>query len=923
MRTATHMAALKRLEEAKAEKLARKQREEMEKEKRRCAEAASLTDARLRPVLPGQSPLCPPLAPNLAPDGFWDNVNYDLGPDLNAALIEENERLRRDMESAETWCDERFGKVVGSDDMDDKDERERQFLEQQNESMLADMLANAGESFLVTLCILYGSVTAPTDGKYWPYDSEAMCILDILDNIPHIPVSTSLMKLFIWALRELRVPNVPLFYSLRKTQECLRQSQGVSNIECKSVQGKIFYVNDIRTIIAQDWLNPLIRPHIHVYPEVPDDGCISEVWHADKWHKTLDVDLLSPMYDAGNKHYYIHKLACQANGDMVIPIRWIMVKGKVHVDAYTVPLNGNGEAEVDDTNPVRIAADILKLNFLDLEHCQMLPPWSASSRTAGFPSKMPNKYRAIAEGDPLYVSFIDYFGDDVSGNRSKSWNKHNNSYITHRNLPRKLLQQEFHVHLISTSQHASIPEQYHNVKKLMDSTWQQPVKVLDVDGHTTRFMVHPHLGPGDNPAQSDVASHIGSGGNHPCWKCEMGGPEVERAKGEGFHAVFKPGTPRTRLKIHAELEKQVALACRSESGAIKTRQTDTGTKDSYTQYWIEDLVRRFNELRNERTDDEAHTTLMAWVWEHTSEIYSSFLTTDGFDPARDTPVETLHTILLGVVKYIWHYSTKKWSVAQKVTYSQRLQATNMVGLSIAEIQAEYITKYSNSLTGRQFRQVVQTAVFHIYDLVDDNHFVAWKAVGHLAALLWQPEIDDIDQYCLDIDIAAANVQDAFAVIDPTKMLRKFKLHLLGHLIEDIREFGPLVGVATETFESYNSVFCSCSILSNHRAPSRDITRQIGNQESLKHRLSGGSWYDTDKKEWMQAGEGVQGVLRKHRVLQAMLVHMTPQVRSLQFPSDDAQKRYRRMSGPPAVNLSFVIYMPKMRPMQLRTRIKCP
>jgi hypothetical protein len=89
-----------------------------------------------------------------------------------------------------------------------------------------------------------------------------------------------------------------------------------------------------------------------------------------------------------------------------------------------------------------------------------MPSFIESVASAGYLKRMPNPDRALAEGDSLYTSFVDFFGDDVSGNRSKSWNKHWNSYMTHRNLPRKLPQQEYHTHFISTSPTASIAEQF-------------------------------------------------------------------------------------------------------------------------------------------------------------------------------------------------------------------------------------------------------------------------------------------------------------------------------------------------------------------------------------------------------------------------------------------------------------------------------
>lgn len=86
----------------------------------------------------------------------------------------------------------------------------------------------------------------------------------------------------------------------------------------------------------------------------------------------------------------------------------------------------------------------------------------------------------------------------------------------------------------------------------------------------------------------------------------------------------------------------------------------------------------------------------------------------------------------------------------------------------------------------------------------------------------------------------------------------------------------MVGVCTEGFEAYNAVFRYCSILSNGLAPSRDIARQLSDQEGLKHRLSGGSWQRGDRR-WVTAGYSVREMLVKQPVMQKLIGWTLPDV----------------------------------------------
>ncbi|KAJ6533721.1 hypothetical protein B0H19DRAFT_1272356 [Mycena capillaripes] len=503
-------------------------------------------------------------------------------------------------------------------------------------------------------------------------------------------------------------------------------------------------MDDPRAIIAQDWANPTIRRLIQLYPEIPQDGVIREFWHAQKWRKNMDLDILSPMYAAGTTHYYVNEVARLVDDTLVIPIRWVIFRDKVWADAFAVTVDEQGKADIAHEKPVFICAKDLKENYHDLEHAHRIPTWNGSSMKTGYPARTPNPKRAIAAGRPIYSSFVDYFSDDVSGNRSKSWNKHWNAYMTHRNLPRRLLQQEFHVHFISTSQNASVAEQFREFKGAVEETHTNPVVVEDESGDAACLCIYVNAGPSDNPMQSEISAHIGGKGNCLCRKCRVGGTQKDKATDEGYHALFEAGVPRTKDFILQELQKQVKLACSGAVKFVKNLQTETGVKDAYTQFYIEELLSRFKEMRKSPnlTVEEITSELTQWTAENEEKFYSPFLTTKGEQSISryDTPIELLHTILLGVVKYIWHVSHTAWSPEQKQTYALRLQSTNTDGLSIHAIRANYIMQYAGSLIGRQFKTIAQTNLFHVRDLVTEDQFKAWRTCGELAALLWVPEI---------------------------------------------------------------------------------------------------------------------------------------------------------------------------------------
>ncbi|KAG2004503.1 hypothetical protein CC2G_003056 [Coprinopsis cinerea AmutBmut pab1-1] len=524
----------------------------------------------------------------------------------------------------------------------------------------------------------------------------------------------------------------------------------------------------------------------------------------------------------------------------------------------------------------------------------------------------PHPTRAIANGRPAFVLRIFPWCDDVSGNRSKQYNPHINLYTKNANLPHLHHNQEYFVRFVTTSQHASALEQFDALKSDF-GVW---TNAYDCElAQEIVFQVQPHCLPADNPQQAESCSCGGLGSNHNCRYDTTGGTKSAKESNEGYHSLFQPGTPRTPENTRNEIERQIKTAC---SGVDpRDLQTETGVKDKIAQFWISQVLPMAKERFKQRATDpatkderlkaakltpeqrtalkdeireEIQTEMFSWLVTQPPERYellpkdselrgqlrpgdhfNPFLSVDGLDPHRDSPCETLHTYLLGQKKYVWHATSKGWDKKKEDVFATRLRGVSIDGLSIDSIRAQYFVRYKNSLIGKHFKSLQQVAIFCLNSdsLCSPDLFNLWKASGELGALLWFSEIRNMDEYVENLSVAIANVLDLWAVLDPERIITKFKLHALTHLPDDVRRFGPPALFATEVFECWNAIFRFCSILSNHQSPSHDIANTLIGMERFKHQVSGGWWKDS-KGQWVQAGPSVKGILARDPELQRRL-----------------------------------------------------
>ena len=85
---------------------------------------------------------------------------------------------------------------------------------------------------------------------------------------------------------------------------------------------------------------------------------------------------------------------------------------------------------------------------------------------------------------------------------------------------------------------------------------------------------------------------------------------------------------------------------------------------------------------------------------------------------RSTPIETLHTILLGPYKYLLKVTIPKFSRVQKEEILARIRAFNFSGFRVKLVGN--VIQYHQSFVGRDYKAWAQMAPFVIFPYLNED-----------------------------------------------------------------------------------------------------------------------------------------------------------------------------------------------------------
>ncbi|KAK0444176.1 hypothetical protein EV421DRAFT_1903287 [Armillaria borealis] len=668
-----------------------------------------------------------------------------------------------------------------------------------------------------------------SDNDWFPWPDRISCTLDIFMHLPRSAFSQHQLDLFLWLLEANKVDDLPSVASMKKLNKALQKLCGIESLRYEGALGHKYYLNSLSQMIAQEMANPEVRQLLEFYPEDAGEH-LSEARQASHWLNEAPDDQLTPMFRTWRgDDYYIHELAMLHDGTVCMPYRWFRqgrkhyaccwhmqtYMGEHHSAWHVVKVTGYEVLEDDllknfpelciDTERVYNLPHLPAIAGIceDVQRPEILTAWTLTDLVKG------NRWRERVEGCRVLTFPIWLYCDDTSGNVLKKWNKHNSFLFMPAGLPRSESQKDYNVHFLCTSNIALPLEMLDGIVKQLEEGQEHGIWAWDCHLNEAVLIIPMVLAMlGDNPMQSDVKGKdanesrpsgytanvpddvlhdgdVDSGSDDERIADNDGSDDGHAAQGtktkgrrklfETFDAMkhcvtdfMKINTPRTKAESMEKLRSQFA-------------------EDTFASFLIDKLINSYKRKRG----DQRQEALDKAIEEMHEEILSPVWRIKGLDLHSDTPVEILHVVLLGFVKYMW------WDVVHNQLHKNekrcqlmvRLASVDVEGMGLPPLAGHTLVTYCGSLTGRDFRAVAQVTPFILKDFVEDDCYQTWLALSKLVPLIWQPEIDNLEAYITLLQKEIDYFLHCMAQWT-CRWFNKPKFHILVHLPEHIRHFGP-------------------------------------------------------------------------------------------------------------------------------------
>ena len=101
---------------------------------------------------------------------------------------------------------------------------------------------------------------------------------------------------------------------------------------------------------------------------------------------------------------------------------------------------------------------------------------------------------------------------------------------------------------------------------------------------------------------------------------------------------------------------------------------------------------------------------------------------------RSTPIETLHTVLLGPYKYLLKQTLSLLSPRQKEELLARIRVFNYSGFRVRLVGN--VVRYHQSFVGRDYKALAQMAPFVLFPYLTDEHRQVWLALSKVCLCYW-------------------------------------------------------------------------------------------------------------------------------------------------------------------------------------------